>query len=98
MREQREIVERHVPTSALEPTPKALAATPLPDYGMYHAAEEEEAHLRDYFRAVRKHLWLIFGICMLTAMIATLYMARKPDVYEAQARVQVDLENTGSAL
>ena len=28
-------------------------------------------------------------------MLAVVYVARKPDFYEAQARVQVDLEDTG---
>jgi capsular exopolysaccharide synthesis family protein len=54
---------------------------------------EPEVHLLDYWRAVRKRLWLVIGIAALITTLATLYVARKPDIYEAGARVQVDLEN-----
>ncbi len=55
---------------------------------------QDETHLRDYWRSVRKHLWLVIGITVLMTMLAAIYVARKPDIYEAQARVQVNLENT----
>lgn len=99
MREHRELVDSLPEVTALEkPSKLTSLASPSGDYyGMYNAVEEE-AHLRDYWRAVRKHLWLIIGICVLSTVIAALYMARKPDVFEAGSRVQVDLENTGSVL
>ena len=62
------------------------------------AESEESFRLRDYWLAARKRLWLILGITFLVTALATIYMARKPDVYEAQARVQVDLENPNPAL
>jgi succinoglycan biosynthesis transport protein ExoP len=52
-----------------------------------------EVHLLDYWRAIRKRLWLVIGVAALITTLATIYVARKPDVYEASARVQVDLEN-----
>lgn len=55
---------------------------------------DEERHLRDYWRSVRKRLWLVIGITVLVTMLAAIYAARKPDIYEAQARVQIDLENS----
>ncbi|HSP62415.1 MAG TPA: polysaccharide biosynthesis tyrosine autokinase, partial [Pyrinomonadaceae bacterium] len=36
---------------------------------------------------------LVLGIAALITALATIYVARKPDVYEASARVQVDTEN-----
>lgn len=48
--------------------------------------------LQEYWRSVRKHLWLIAGIMMLVTMLTALYVARQPDIYESKARVQVDLE------
>ncbi|HET6977606.1 MAG TPA: polysaccharide biosynthesis tyrosine autokinase [Pyrinomonadaceae bacterium] len=57
-----------------------------------------EVHLLDYWRAIRKRLWLVLGIVALITMLALVYVARKPDFYEAQARVQVDLEDTGSLV
>ncbi|MBA3441362.1 MAG: hypothetical protein H0T92_15985, partial [Pyrinomonadaceae bacterium] len=49
--------------------------------------------LRDYWRAVRKHLWLIIGFSVFVTLLMAVYMARKPDFYETRARVQVDSEN-----
>ena len=60
------------------------------NYGVDPNAENE-VHLLDYWRAIRKRLWLVAGIVALVTMLAVVYVARKPDFYEAQARVQVDL-------
>lgn len=53
----------------------------------------DEVHLRDYWRAVRKRLWMVLGIAALVTAFAAIYMAKKPDIYQSQARVQVDAEN-----
>src|SRR5205814_1497486 len=45
------------------------------------------------WRAVRKRLWLVFGIAALITAFATIYVARKPDVYEAKSQVEIGLEN-----
>ncbi|HKX33142.1 MAG TPA: polysaccharide biosynthesis tyrosine autokinase [Blastocatellia bacterium] len=55
-------------------------------------------HLRDYLRMVRKRLWLIAGIAAFVPMLTAIYMARKPDVYLAQALLQVDSEDANQAL
>jgi len=57
--------------------------------------DDESIPLRDYWRSVRKRLWLVIGVTALITMLALLYMLRKPDIYEAHARVQVDLEGAG---
>lgn len=66
----------------------------LPSYYPTPRAEEDEGrtHLRDYWKAVRKRLWLITGLAMLVTTLATVMMLRRHNVYEATARVQVDLE------
>ena len=61
-------------------------------YG-YAADGEAEVNLLDYWRAVRKRLWMVIGVAALITTLASIYVARKPDVYEASSRVQVDLEN-----
>lgn len=53
----------------------------------------DENHLREYLRAIRKHVWLIIGIALLSVALSAVYVSRQPDLYSAQARVQVDLEN-----
>lgn len=57
---------------------------------------EGEMHLLDYWRAIRKRLWLVLGLVALVTMLALVYVARKPDIFEAQARVQVNLEDDGT--
>ena len=83
-----------------EPEPQQLdhrAEPPTyrsPAYGYGgDAGSEGEVHLLDYWRAVRKRLWLVLGLAALITALATIYVARKPDIYEASARVQVDTEN-----
>jgi polysaccharide biosynthesis transport protein len=68
-----------------------------PGHGI-ESETEENVRLRDYWLAARKRLWLILAITLLVTMLATVYMASKPDIYEAQARIQVDLENPNPAL
>ena len=65
----------------------------LPSYGYAESGVEGEVQLLDYWRAIRKRLWLVIGVAALITTLATIYVARKPDVYEASSRVQVDLEN-----
>src|SRR5437667_4124210 len=62
-------------------------------YGYGPEGSEGEVHLLDYWRAIRKRLWLVLGVAALITALSTIYAARKPDVYEASSRVQVDLEN-----
>jgi len=67
------------------------------NYGVDPNADNE-VHLLDYWRAIRTRLWLVLGIVALVTMLAVVYVARKPDFFEAQARVQVDLEDTGGIV
>ncbi|HVG32887.1 MAG TPA: polysaccharide biosynthesis tyrosine autokinase [Pyrinomonadaceae bacterium] len=77
----------------LREAPAAAAASSAYGYRTDVDADEER-HLRDYWRSVRKRLWLVIGITVLVTMLSAIYVARKPDIYESQARVQVDLENS----
>src|ERR1044072_5566492 len=75
----------------------APAPAALPAYGGYAAYGDmegtEENHFREYLRAVRKHLWMICGLTLLVTAGSAVYIAQKPDIYTADARVQVDLES-----
>ncbi len=81
--------------SPFEPLAKPIEPPQSYNYGVDPNADNE-VHLLDYWRAIRKRIWLVLGIVALVTMLALVYVARKPDFYEAQARVQVDLEDTGS--
>lgn len=67
-------------------------------YGVYNNSPESEIHIRDYWYSVRKRLWLVLAITFLLTALITIYMARSPDIYQAEARVQVDLEAPNPAL
>ncbi|HYE73326.1 MAG TPA: Wzz/FepE/Etk N-terminal domain-containing protein, partial [Blastocatellia bacterium] len=66
-------------------------------YGEY-ADAKNGMHLRDYWRSVRRYQWMILSLAVVTALAVAIYMSRQPDIFEARARVQVDLENTIPAL
>lgn len=57
---------------------------------------EEKVDFLEYWRIIRKRLWLIFAITILATLLASVYVARKPDVYQSKAIVQVDLESLAS--
>src|SRR5262245_31457533 len=67
------------------------------NYGVDPNAETE-VHLLDYWRAIRKRLWLVISIVILLTMMSVVYVARKPDIFQAQARVQVNLEDKNSTI
>ena len=84
------------------PEPEVIAVTkpidsppPSYNYGVDPNAQHE-VHLIDYWRAVRKRLWLVLGLVALITMMAIIYVARKPDYFEAQARVQVQNEDNST--
>ena len=81
----------------LIPFDKPIETPQSYNYGVDPNADNE-VHLLDYWRAIRKRLWLVLGIVALVTMLSVVYVARKPDFYEAQARVQVDLEETGNLV
>src|SRR5690349_15150301 len=62
-------------------------------YGYGQDGGDGEVHLLDYWRAIRKRLWLVIGVAVLITTLALIYVARKPDIYEASSQVEVDLEN-----
>ncbi len=69
-----------------------------PEYVSYETAETSEINLKDYLQALRKYLWLILSIMLVSTILACIYVARLPDIYEAQARVQVDPESSSSVV
>ena len=70
--------------------------------GRYPSYRESSTHegfqVLDYWRAIRKRLWLVIGIAVLITTLTAIYMARKPNIYQARAVVQVDLEQNNPDL
>jgi uncharacterized protein involved in exopolysaccharide biosynthesis len=65
----------------------------LPSFATNHDEAGKPTHLRDYWRSMLRYRLMVIAITLIGLVLATLYMARQPDIYEAEARVQVDLEN-----
>ena len=45
---------------------------------------------RRYFDALRKYFWAVLAIAALTITVAVIYTNRQPDIFEAQASVQIE--------
>jgi len=99
MREPSEPNDEKLEAALTRPAPEPV---PSSCYGYHdgYADENQGAYsrLHDYMRSARKRLWLILGIVVVITTLAAIYMARQPDVYEAKAHVQVDLEVSNPVL
>jgi capsular exopolysaccharide synthesis family protein len=73
------------------------ASQPIVVYGE-EASPEGDLHLRDYWRTIRKRLWLIIGLAVIVSTIAAIRQADQPDIFQARSRVQVDTETYSPAL
>jgi len=68
-------------------------------YPSYRSTEAAEGfQLMDYWRAIRKRLWLVVGIAVLITTLTAIYVARKPNIHESRAVVQVDNEQNNPDL
>ena len=99
MKEKREIV--HQPIGEVTDLERVFEPQVVPSAGRYASYREygsESSQFLYYWRAIRKRLWLVVGIAVLVTTWAAIYMARKPNVYQAHAVIQVDLEQTNPDL
>lgn len=97
MKERRQIVSLIREDNAEAETAIAAPVPPFPTY-LPDPYDDAEVHLRDYWRNIRKHIWLVIAITAMVTSLMWVYMARQPNIYEAQGRVQVGLENSNPAL
>src|SRR5882757_4357890 len=97
MRDPSQIAKHDPEIVALDRPSDGAGISHAYNYGVDPNAENE-IHLLDYWRAIRKRLWLVISVVILITLLAVVYMARKPDIYQASARVQVDLENNAALL
>lgn len=97
MKPSRELIKTDPALAAIERANEATGNKHSYNYGVDPNAESD-VHLLDYWRAVRKRLWLVISIAVLMTMLSVIYVARKPDIYQAGARVQVDLENNAALV
>ena len=93
MKESREIIRPQVHDLDIDRSVE-IPTVPAGSYPSYSAEARQGLQLLDYWKAIRKRLWLVLGIMVLFTTLASIYVARKPDVFRAKAVVQVDLEQT----
>ncbi|HJU53678.1 MAG TPA: polysaccharide biosynthesis tyrosine autokinase [Pyrinomonadaceae bacterium] len=66
-------------------------------YGYPEPNADDRAHLRKFLHSIRERLWVIAAITFLSTALVGVYMAYQPNLYEAKAQVQVDLETVNEA-
>ncbi len=99
MRDSREILHKQVETVEIERPFETQMPTANGGYGAFRDAQMQQGfQLVTYWRIIRKRFWLVIGIAVLLTTAAAIYMARKPDVFQAAARVQVDSEQVNQDL
>lgn len=71
----------------------SLASPTIPPPNDYEVeTEDSEIHLRNYWNTVRKHLFLIISITVLSTIMMAIWVSRQTDIYEARTRIQVGAE------
>lgn len=100
MRNTKEIVHRQMESVEIErPFEPQIPVTSNGGYGAYRNVNASEGfQLVTYWRIIRKRFWLVVGIAVLMTTLAAIYVARKPNIYQATAVVQVDLEQANPDL
>lgn len=97
MKPSRQLIKSDPDSAAIERSSDAGNAPHSYSYGVDPNADSD-VQLLDYWRAIRKRLWLVLSIMALITMLSVIFVARKPDIYQAGARVQVDLENNAALV
>jgi polysaccharide biosynthesis transport protein len=60
------------------------------------SSNDAKVHLRDYWRIVRRRLWVPISIVLIVVTLTTIFMLRIPNIYEGATTVQIDREDTAS--
>lgn len=58
----------------------------------YYLQQDEETHLRDYWRIILKHRWIVLTFFSIIVTIATIYTFSLTPTYRATASLKIDYE------
>lgn len=97
MKETREIIATP-PLEKVELEKVFEPQVPITNIGYRGGYEQDSSQFLDYWRAIRKRLWLVIGITVLITTLTAIYMARRPNIYQAKSTVQVDTEQANPDL
>src|SRR5207253_10766407 len=61
------------------------------DYGDGH--KEENVRVREVWRNIRKHKWLIVTITVIITVVVAIEMYRTPSIYEASTMIEIGKED-----
>jgi capsular exopolysaccharide synthesis family protein len=68
------------------PTPRDLLLQ------RYYLQQDQETHLRDYWRIIRKHRWIVLTFFAIIVTTATIYTFSLTPTYQATASLKIDYE------
>jgi succinoglycan biosynthesis transport protein ExoP len=63
------------------------------DYGYGYGRAEEGIRVREVWRTVRKHKWLILAVTVIITTIVAIEMYRTPSIYEASTLIEIGKED-----
>lgn len=64
-----------------------------PGYPFMSLPEEKEVHLRDYWKVIRKRIWMIAAIALIAVVIAAVKAFTTQPIYRGTATLQINIEN-----
>jgi succinoglycan biosynthesis transport protein ExoP len=62
-------------------------------YGRGQATAGEQVHLRDYWRIIRRRLWIPTSVVLLVVTLTTIYNLRLPSIYEGVTKIEISRED-----
>ena len=62
-------------------------------YGRGQATGSEQVHLRDYWRIIRRRLWIPISVVLLVVTATTIYNLRLPSIYEGVTKIEIGRED-----
>jgi polysaccharide biosynthesis transport protein len=63
------------------------------DYGYGYGHKEENVRVREVWRNIRKHKWLIITITVVITVVVAIEMYRTPSIYEAATLIEIGKED-----
>ncbi|HKQ03917.1 MAG TPA: polysaccharide biosynthesis tyrosine autokinase [Blastocatellia bacterium] len=79
---------------SLQPAyPRAADYRAEGDYGYGYGHKEENVRVREVWRNIRKHKWLIITITVVITIVVAIEMYRTPSIYEASTMIEIGKED-----
>jgi uncharacterized protein involved in exopolysaccharide biosynthesis len=60
------------------------------------APGDSQVHLRDYWRIIRRRLWIPISVVLLVVTLTTIFMLRSPSIYQGKTTIQIDREDSAN--